>query len=350
MTHTASPDKLIGMKISGFLLPVASAALLAVPASMPLSAASVRIYQTNSAGDDVHVIDPATNKVVQHITGIEVPHGVVAAPDGSRAYITCEADNTLVAVDAKTGKILGTAKLTGHPNNLSVSNDGKRVFVAIRGGKGGVDVVDTAAMKLEKNVDTKTRMHNTYVTPDGKYVLAGSVQDKMLTVIDSKTLEIAWALPMGAGVRPIAMEKAADGSTSRLFVQLSDFHGFAVVDFKAHKEVTRITHPTDPHPGHAESGAPSHGIGVSPDGKTLWANSSIASGVFVYSLPDLKPIGHVATGNVPDWLTFTPDSKTIYVANAGSNYVSAVDVASRKEVSRIPVGEVPKRNGTLVTK
>ena len=51
----------------------------------------VRIIQTNSAGDNVHVIDPATNKVVGVIEGIEVNHGAGAAPDGSRIYISDEA-------------------------------------------------------------------------------------------------------------------------------------------------------------------------------------------------------------------------------------------------------------------
>ena len=37
-----------------------------------LSAATVRIIQTNSAGNNVHLIDPATNKVVAVINGIEV--------------------------------------------------------------------------------------------------------------------------------------------------------------------------------------------------------------------------------------------------------------------------------------
>ena len=61
----------------------------------------VRIIQTNSAGDNVHVIDPATNKVVGVISGIEVNHGVGAAPDGSRIYISDEAESTLDVVDAE---------------------------------------------------------------------------------------------------------------------------------------------------------------------------------------------------------------------------------------------------------
>ena len=87
---------------------------------------------------------------------------------------------------------------------------------------------------------------------------------------------------------------------------------------------------------------------MAPDNKTLWVNSSVAGSVFVYSLPDLKLLGHVVIGNVPDWLTFTPDSKFVYISNAGSNSVSAIDVKALKEVARIPVGETPKRSGTLV--
>ena len=245
-------------------------------------------------------------------------------------------------------KLIGKAKLTGHPNNLSVSHDGKYVFAAIAVAPGAVDVIDTATMKVAQSIKVKGAVHNTYVTPDGKYMIAGSVGGRRLTVIDANTLQIAWELAMDNGVRPIAFEKAPDGSTSRMFVQISNFHGFHVVDFKTHEVVQKITLPTKPVKGKAESGAPSHGIGVSPDGKTLWVNSSIAAGTFAYSLPDLKPLGYVASGHTPDWLTFTPDSKTLYVAVAGENTVSVIDVASRKETARIPVGQVPKRNGTVV--
>jgi YVTN family beta-propeller protein len=311
-------------------------------------ASSVRVYQTNSAGDQVHVIDPATNKVVQTIQGIEVPHGVTFAPDGTRAYITCEAEKTVWATDTNTGKVIAKVPLGGHPNNLSISKDGQRLFVAIAVAPGAVDVIDTSALKNIKSIPVKGAVHNTYVTPDGKYAIAGSVAGKMLTVIDEQTLQPAWELPFDLGVRPIAFEKGADGSTNRMFVQLSGFNGFAVVNFKTHEEVSRITLPLEPSGGHAEGGSPSHGIGITPDGKTLWVNSSIANAVFIYSLPDLKVLGYVKTGLVPDWITFTPDSKMIYIANSGANTVSAIDIASRKEVARIPVGEVPKRNGTVV--
>jgi YVTN family beta-propeller protein len=317
-------------------------------AALPLAAGSVRIWQTNSAGDNVDVIDPATNKVVLKVSDIEVPHGVTFSPDGKRAYISCEPERTLIAVDTKTGKHVGSAALSGLPNNISISKDGKRVFVSIREQPGAVDVVDTGSMQKIKSIKVKGGVHNTYVTPDGKHVLAGSIAGKILTVINPETLEIEWELPFNLGVCPIAFERAPDGSTSRIFVQLSGYNGFAVVNFKTHEEITRIKIPDEPSGGHTEGGAPSHGIMVSPDNKTLWVDSSPANAVFVYSLPNLKVLGYVKTGEVPDWITMTPDGKTVYIANSGSNSVSAIDTATRKEVARIPVGEVPKRNGVVV--
>src|SRR5215469_685405 len=112
--------------------------------ALPLAASTVRIIQTNSAGDDVHIIDPATNKVVGVIHGIEVNHGAAVAPDGSRYYISNEAESTLDAVDTKTLKVVGHAKLSGHPNNISIGKDGKRVYVAIAQAPGALDIVDTA--------------------------------------------------------------------------------------------------------------------------------------------------------------------------------------------------------------
>ncbi|MEO8100777.1 MAG: cytochrome D1 domain-containing protein [Acidobacteriota bacterium] len=322
--------------------------LIALALSFQAGAQTVRIYQTNAAGDAVDVIDPKTNKVVMRIPDLEAAHGVTFSPDGSKAYFTVEADSSVKATDTKTGKILGSVKLSGHPNNITISKDGKYVLAAIAVAPGAVDVIDTATMKNIKSIPIKGAVHNTYVLPDGKFAVAGSVGTKIFTVIDMATLAPVWDLTLSAGVRCMAFEKAPDGSTARVFVQLSDFHGFSVIDFKERKEAMKITLPDNPKTGVAHSGAPSHGIGVTADGKTLAVDSSIAEGVFFYSLPDLKVLGFVKTGNTPDWITLTPDSKTAYIANAGNNNVSAVDIATRKEIAKIPVGEVPKRNGTVV--
>src|SRR6266702_529443 len=160
------------------------------------SAKVVRIIQTNSAGDNVDVIDPATNKVVGVIEGIEVNHGAGVAQDGSRIYISDKAQSTLDVVDAKTLKVTKRIPLSGHPNNIAVSPDGRRVYVGIIQAPGGVDVIDTGSLRDVKTLPTKGSIHNPYVTPDGKYVVAGSIAGKTVNVIDTHTEEPAWVLEM----------------------------------------------------------------------------------------------------------------------------------------------------------
>ena len=331
-----------------YLLPLG---VLLLTATLNGADSKVRIVQTNSAGDSVTLIDPATNKVVGEIKDIEVNHGAAAAPDGKHLYISNEAESTLDVVDSRTLKVTKRIPLSGHPNNIAISHDGRRVYVAIAQAPGAVDVVDTASQTKVKSIPIAGAGHNAYVTPDGKFVVAGSVAGKSLNVIDGQTEEPVWTMRFEGGVRPMTFDTNPDGSTRRIFVQISDFHGFVVVDFATHKEMARITLPD--LPGVAKNtvgvqGSPSHGIGISPDGKTLWATSKWYHFVAAYSMPDLKPLGIVPVGHDPDWLTFSPDSKTVYVACAGSNLVSAVDVSTRKEVARIPVGQVPKRNITAV--
>jgi YVTN family beta-propeller protein len=318
--------------------------------ALPLAAATVRIIQTNSAGDDVSVIDPATNKVVGTIRGIEVNHGAAAAPDGSRYYVSNESASTLDIADAKTFKVTKSIKLTGHPNNISISKDGKRVYVSIATAPGAVDVIDTTSEEKVKSIPVKGSVHNTYVTPDGKYVVAGSIQSKTITVIDQRTETPAWSLTMDLGIRPMAFSANADGSTKWIFVQLSGYNGFAVVDFATQKEVNRIKLPELPagKKPFMVGGNESHGMAVTSDGKTLVVNSRLNSSLYSYSLPELKLLGSVEVGKSPDWVTLTPDGKMAYVACAASNYVSVVDVKAMKEVAKIPVGEVPKRNITAV--
>jgi YVTN family beta-propeller protein len=225
------------------------------------------------------------------------------------------------------------------------------VYVAIIQEPGGVDVIDTATMKDVKTIRTKGSIHNPYVTPDGKYVVAGSIVGKTVNVIDAKTEEPVWDLDMGLGVRPMTFATNPDGSTKWIFVQMSGFNGFAVVDFATHKEVKRIQNPDLP-PGKAtvpEGSDPSHGMAVTSDGKTLVVCSRLNNYLYFYSLPDLKVLGGAELGGKgAGWVTLTPDGKTAYVANPVTNDVSVVDVKSMKEVTRIPVGFVPKRNTTAL--
>ena len=321
--------------------------------TLPLAAQNGRpiIVQTNSAGDSVMLIDPATDKIVGEIPEAEVAHGVAAAPDGSHLYLSDESLSTVDVVDTRTMRITKRIPLSGHPNNIAIHKNGRRAYVAITGAQGGVDIIDLVTEERVKTIRVLGGVHNPFITPDSKFVVAGSTGGAVATVIDTELERAVWSIHFEGGVRPICFETNPDGSTKRMFAQITNFHGFAIVDWAQKREVGRITLPEIPaaqRNNDGIQGSPAHGILIAPDGKTLWSTSKFNSAVYAYSMPDLKYLGDVKVGTVPDWITFTPDSKKLYVANAHDNTVSVIDVAARKEITRIKVGQVPKRNITAI--
>src|SRR6202162_4837014 len=258
----------------------------------------LRIVQTNSAGDNVSIIDPATNKVVGEIKGIELPHGVAVAPDGSRIYISEEADFTLTVVDGKTLQVTKRIPLSGNPNLIDITPDGRFIYVAIAlswtdlsefpqikaAPSGGVDVIDTASLQNVKTIALKGGVHDLNITPDGKYLIAGASRGakpaaNAMYVIDTRTNELARTVQMSPAPSPMAITKNPDGSTDKVYAQLGGFNGFAVVDFATGVRTNQIKLPDIAPDKQNPFGGPaaSHGIAVTPDQKTLVVKSRVNS-------------------------------------------------------------------------
>jgi YVTN family beta-propeller protein len=348
--------------LAGIVLCTASWSLLAAQES------KLRIVQTNAAGDNIHIIDAATNKVVAEIKGIEAPHGVVVAPDGSRIYVSEQADRTLTVFDGKTLQVTKRIPLSGNPNLIDITPDGRWIYVAIAltwddysefpqvkaNPSGGVDVIDTVALANVKTIPIRGGVHDLNVTPDGKHVIAGSSRGarppaNLMNVIDTQTKEISWKLVVSPAPSPMAISSNPDGSTKWIFAQNGTLNGFAVLDFATQAKINEIKLPEIPPEKQNRHGGPSasHGIALTADQKTLLVNSRLNSTLYAYSVPDLKLLGSAALGGKgAGWLTITPDDKTAYVANEHTNNVSVVDIKSMKETALIPVGFMPSRNAT----
>jgi YVTN family beta-propeller protein len=333
-------------------------------ASFSAMAAQLRVIQTNFAGDTIHIIDPATNKVVAKIEGMEATHGITVAPDGSRIYISEEGHNTVTVIDGKTLKVTKTIALSGNPNLIDITPDGRWIYAAIAQNyddlsefprikanpTGGVDVIDTQSLTNVKTIAMKGGVHDLNITPDGKYLIVGNARGgkaNVMSVVDTKTNDVAWTMPMDPAPSPMAVSKKPDGSTDKIYAQNGRDNGFQVVDFATRKITNTVKLPDITDRAQVPYGPPSasHGIMVTPDQKTLLVNSRFNSAVYSYSLPDLKPLGVALLGGKgAGWMTITPDGKTVYVANEHTNDTSAVDIATMKEIARIPVGFAPARN------
>ena len=338
----------------------------------------VRIVQTNQGNDYLSIIDPTTNQVIAEVTGIEAAHGVTGSPDGRRLYVTNEAERTVDVVDMETldeanqFHVVKRIPLSGGPHNIAISRDGRTVYAAMQHDATGVDVIDTKTLTWVKNIPLDARpegrgpggnplmrIHNVWVTPDGKYVIAGSnnADSMYAAVIDEQTHEWVRSIEYTGRPRPLSFSTNPDGSTKWVFAGITGFHGFVVHDFDTGKEVFRaefpspmrdggvnVLHTGGIHPARLILANPTHGIGVTPDNTSVWATDRLFTMVHVYSVPDLHYLGGVPLrGQDPFWVTFTPDGRFAYIPHANRPYVSVVDTASRQEVASILVGDTAKR-------
>src|SRR5439155_19977 len=154
-----------------------------------------------------------------------------------RIYISDEAMSTLDIVDSKTLKVIKRVPLSGHPNNIAVGKDGRRVYVAIIQEPGGVDVIDTASMARVKTIKTKGTIHNPYVTADGKTLVVCSRLNNYLyaySLPDLKVIGSAELTGKGAGWVTLT----PDGKTA--YVANPVTNDVSVVDVKTMREVTKI--------------------------------------------------------------------------------------------------------------
>ena len=319
---------------------------------------AIRMLQSNNAGNVHAVIDPALNEVVGYIEGCPRAHNIFAHPDGTYYYCTNETENTLDVFDTVTLELVEQLPLTARPNKAAYNKYNRKIYVGISRAP-FVDVIDLDTHEKLGSIPVATGIHNVYVSPDGKWVVAGlnGRSEGSIQVIDASTDEVVReiSLPDARGVihrvRPMMFLAAEDGSTDKILAQGAAVNGFWVVDWETGETEQIIYPPRLPawkQSAEANQGAPMHGLEVLPDRSAVWASSRLDSRIYGWSLPDFEYIGAVEVGPAANWMTPTPDSRYMYVAVSGADYTVAVDLQELKIIGKMTVGAGPKRIDTAV--
>jgi YVTN family beta-propeller protein len=84
-----------------------------------------------------------------------------------------------------------------------------------------------------------------------------------------------------------------------------------------------------------------HGLGYSPDGKTLAVVSIASNSVALIDTATNKVKSFIYVGRSPHEAFYTPDGSELWVTIRGEDYVSVIDPALMKEVRRIPLANGP---------
>ncbi|MEY2853340.1 MAG: hypothetical protein RL030_472 [Pseudomonadota bacterium] len=306
-----------------------------------------RVFVTNERSGTLSVIDGATRRVVATVPLGKRPRGLKASPDGKLLFVALSGSpiagpgvdesklppadkgaDGIGVVDLATLKLLRILRGVSDPEQLAISNDGKRLFVASEDTGKGV-VLDANDGRLLASMSVGGEPEGVTLSPDGRFVYMTSEEDHQVSVIDATTNRVVATIEVGQ--RPRFTEFSDDGRTA--YVSGENDGTITVIDAVARQRLRTLK----------LEGALARPVGmvVSHDGRQLYAVTGRGQKLLAIDPQTGKVLKSVDVGPRPWGVALSPDGRTLYTANGNSNDVSVVDVASFQVLSRIPVGDSP---------
>jgi YVTN family beta-propeller protein len=288
-----------------------------------------RVYVPNLRGGDVHVIDPATMKVVDRFKVGIGPQHIVPSWDLKTLWVTNNAERTmegsLTPIDPKTGKP-GKAIAVDDPYNMYYTPDGKSAIVVAEARK-RLDFRDpqTMALQYEIAVPGCPGVNHADFSIDGKYAIFTCEFAGTLAKVDLVNRKVLGYLKLSMPQTRFKPVKLQPG---------------------------QVWEPGETELCTVKKGMPQD-IRISPDGRKFYIADMHADGVHIVDGESFTKTGFIATGLGAHGLYPSRDGKQLYVANRGSHQihgprngngsVAVIDFASDKIVARwgIPGGGSP---------
>lgn len=332
---------------AGFVVVAALVAMVTPERSMAAQPEAFRILVTNERGGTLTVIDGISRKVVNTVPLGKRPRGMKLSPDGKLLYVALSGspiappgvdEKTLPPadkgadgigiVDMTTLKLVNILRGVSDPEQLAVSGDGKRLYIASED-TGRAIIVDAVTGRTIASLPVGGEPEGVTLSPDGRFVYMSSEEDHQIAVIDTATNKVVTTFEVG--LRPRFTEFSDDGSLA--FVSGENDGTITVADARTHKVLRKIKLP-------GELARPV-GMAISHDGKKLYTVTGRGKNLLSVDIATGKVLASVEVGPRPWGVALSPDGTTLFTANGSSNDVSVVDAASMKVVARIPVGDSP---------
>ncbi|BBZ63529.1 YVTN family beta-propeller repeat protein [Mycolicibacterium monacense] len=287
------------------------------------------LWVADEGGNSLTVLDTTADSVATTLTGIQAPHNVQVGRDAAVVYATSAGTDTVVAIDADTYTVAATAETGSHPAHVIEAPNGK-VYVA-DSEAGTVSVFQGQDLRSLGRIEVGGMPHGLRAAPDGSVIVVANHMTGALDVIDARTDQKTFSVPVGEGPAQVAV--SADGRHA--YTGVTDPASVVKVDLDSRTVVGRV----------AVSAAPVQ-VYLSPDDAMVVSadqGSPDAPG-HAASLIDTRTMSvraTVETGAGPHGVVIDSSGRRAWVTNSYDDSVSVIDLAGERVSTTIPVGKGP---------
>ena len=234
-------------------------------------------------------------------------------------------------------------------DSMSISPDGRWVYMpdGSQSKDGIVRVLDARTGAVAAKIQAASGPHNTLLSRDGRRLYIGCEYWDYLLVADTKTRRVVKSIGRFVdGIRPFTI----NGTETLAFVNCTGFLGFQVASITTGRVLYTVPFAGLSYdPKTYFPTAPSHGISLSPDERTLYAVDAPNAFVHVFDVrgvPQSAPklVARIKLSSFAEeetgcaysclkdgWLSQTRDGRYLFVGDAGD----VIDTKTRKVATHL---------------
>jgi YVTN family beta-propeller protein len=299
------------------------------PSEVKFSPDGRRIYVTCEGNDSVLALDARTKRVVARVKVGHRPWGMALSPDGRTLYVSSEWSDTVSAIDAGSWQVRRTLRTGWGPVGLTTDRAGKTLYVA-NGIGNSVSLLDLSTGQEIKRFRTQRYPQQVCLSRDGRRVYVSNVLphlgpynrppvSELLSIDTAKQMVAERILIPGV----IELRQVAEAPAS--------LGGYLLVPFMRPKNLGPLI-------AVAQGWVLTHGVAVVKPSFAARPGEA-ASKVTQVLLDD---IDYYYAGGYG--VAFTPDGRYALVTSSQADTVSIIDtVKLARRLRQVPAEELPNR-------
>lgn len=159
-----------------------------------------RGFTSNGKENKVSIFDPTTLKLIEKIDVGKGPDGIYYEGATKRIFTNNHGSHDISAIDAKTGKVVGTVKVEGDGEQAVIGADGL-IYVNLED-TAEVAAFDPKSLEVKKRFPIGVAKTPTGLAYDAKTnrLFIGTRSEPKMIVMDAATGKVLTSFPIGKGV------------------------------------------------------------------------------------------------------------------------------------------------------
>ena len=350
------------------------------PFKMVVSKDGDRLYVVAQEKNEMLIVDPVNNKVLNHVrTGVH-PHSIALDESGQKCYVSNQWSDNVFVTDLTIMKVTDTLKTGNGPAGLALSTDTRYLYV-VNSFSNDISILDLQSKSEIKRLAAGNNPSGIQFSPDGKTICVTSRRGLIapygtpllteLTVVNSVTQRISEHKNIESAhmMENIAFTPSGDLALVTLIrpknlvpaIQVERgwmmTNGIGIIELKPDGRIIQLL-LDEPNAYYADP----FDIVITPDGKKAFVSSSGVDYISVINIDSVRAIisesspdllrafsnhlgissrivmKRIPTGSNPKGLALSPDGKKLYVAEQLEDRISVIGTENLEVMKAIDLG------------